>query len=162
MLTLFPLCIPLIQNTALNIVTAQNKHQFRSVMYFVIAVCNAIATYLIVPYLGVMGAAMCTCIAFMLGQGLTMNLYYYKVTGLDIPRFWKNILKMSVIPAIQMIVGLFLVMRFPLTNWFTFLVGVVIYTGVYAVLMFFFAMNDYEKSIVQKPIEKLLRKLRRA
>ena len=161
-LTLFPLCIPLIQNTALNIVTAQNKHQFRSVMYFVIAVCNAIATYLIVPYMGVMGAAMCTCIAFMLGQGLTMNLYYYKVTGLDIPRFWKNILKMSVIPAIQMIVGLLLVMRFPLTNWFTFLVGAVIYTGVYAGLMFFFAMNDYEKSIVQKPIEKLLRKLRGA
>lgn len=80
-LTMFPLCIPLIQNTGLSIVVAQNKHQFRAIVYFVIAVANVISTYLIVPYMGIIGAALCSCISYLLGQGLVMNIYYYKVTG---------------------------------------------------------------------------------
>ena len=92
-LTMFPLCIPLIQSTGKSIVIAQNKHKFRSIMYLIIAVLNAISTYLIVPYMGIIGAALCSCVSYLLGQGLVMNIYYYKVTGLDIPLFWKNILK---------------------------------------------------------------------
>lgn len=154
-LTLFPLCIPLIQNTALNIVTAQNKHQFRSVMYFCIAVANAISTYLIVPYMGVIGAALCSCISYLLGQGLTMNTYYYKVVGLDIPRFWRNILRMAIVPGIMMLLGLLLLKHIAMTNWIVFFAGVVVYTIIYCVCMYIFAMNDYEKNIVRVPLQKL-------
>lgn len=159
-LTLFPLCVPLIQNTALNIVTAQNKHQFRSVMYFCIAVANAISTYLIVPYMGVIGAALCTCISYLLGQGLIMNIYYYKVTELDIPRFWGNILRMAVVPGTMLIAGLFLVNRYPLNNWMVFFAGVAVYTLIYAIVMYCFVMNNYEKDIIRKPIDKLIRRFR--
>ena len=154
-LTLFPLCIPLIQNTALNIVTAQNKHQFRSVMYFCIAVANAVSTYLIVPYMGVIGAALCSCISYLLGQGLTMNTYYYKVVGLDIPRFWRNILRMAIVPGIMMLLGLLLLKHIAMTNWIVFFAGVVVYTIIYCVCMYIFAMNDYEKNIVRVPLQKL-------
>jgi O-antigen/teichoic acid export membrane protein len=154
-LTLFPLCIPLIQNTALNVVTAQNKHQFRSVMYFCIAVCNAVSTYLVVPYLGVIGAALCTCASYLLGQGLILNIYYYKVTGLDIPLFWKNILKMAIVPGTMLVMGLALTNCCPMDNWVVFFAGVVIYTLVYVAAMYLLAMNDYEKDIVRKPMRKI-------
>ena len=159
-LTLFPLCIPLIQNTALNIVTAQNKHQFRSVMFFIIAVANAISTYLIVPYMGVIGAALCTCVSYLLGQGLTMNLYYYKVTGLDIPLFWKNIAKMAIIPGGMMLAGLWIVQYFPADNWLVFFMGVSIYSVIYVILMYFLGMNDYEKDLIRKPAAKIIQRIR--
>lgn len=155
-LTLFPLCIPLIQNTALSILTAQNKHQFRSGMYFCIAVANAVSTYLIVPYMGIIGAALCTCVSYLLGQGLIMNIYYYKVTELDIPRFWSNILRMSIVPGGMLLCGLWLLERFSIDNWFVFFAGVAVYTLVYALLMYRFSMNDYEKDIIRKPLRKLL------
>ena len=160
-MTLFPLCIPLIQNTALNIVVAQNRHQFRSVMYFCIAVCNVISTYLLVPYMGVIGAALCSCVSYLLGQGLIMNIYYYKVTGLDIPLFWKNILKMAIIPALMLTAGLLLNRVMVIDGWITFLAGVVVYTVVYTLPMYSFAMNDYEKNIIRVPLKKILQVLRR-
>lgn len=157
-LTLFPLCVPLIQSTAKSIITAQNKHQFRSVMYFCIAIANAISTYVVVPYMGVIGAALCSCISYLLGQGLILNTYYYKVTGLNIPLFWKNILKMAVIPCGMTLLGLWLTAKYPVDNWLVFFTAVVVYSGIYAVLMYCFAMNDYERDILRKPLMKLIRR----
>lgn len=161
-LTMFPLCIPLIQNTGLSFVVAQNKHQFRSIVYLIIAILNVISTYLVVPSMGIIGAALCSCIAYLLGQGLIMNIYYYKVTGLDIPLFWKNILKMAIIPALMLVAGLITNRFIVINNWFIFFVGVVLYTAIYAVLMYRFAMNDYEKDIIRKPLQKVVRILKRA
>lgn len=154
-LTMFPLCIPLIQNIGISFITAQNKHQFRSIVYLIIAILNVVSTYLIVPYMGVIGAALCSCLSYLLGQGLIMNVYYWKVTGLDIPLFWKNILKMAIIPAAMLILGVALNRFLIIDSWGVFLVGVVLYTGGYALLMYRFAMNDYEKDIIRKPLRKL-------
>ncbi len=160
-LTLFPLCIPLIQNTGLSIVVAQNKHQFRSVVYLVIAVANVVSTYLVVPAMGIIGAALCSCVSYLLGQGLIMNIYYYKVTGLNIPLFWKNILKMAVVPGLMLAAGLLLKRIVPMDNWIVFFGGVVVYSCVYAMLMYLLAMNDYEKDIIRKPLGKIIARLRR-
>lgn len=160
-LTLFPLCIPLIQNTGKSIVVAQNKHAFRSTIYLVIAIVNVISTYLVVPTMGIIGAALCSCVSYLLGQGLIMNIYYYKVTGLDIPLFWKNILKMAIIPGLMLVAGLLLKQFVALDNWLTFFAGVILFTAVYMILMYLFAMNDYEKDIVRKPAQKIIRILRR-
>ena len=159
-LTMFPLCIPLIQNTGLSIVVAQNKHQFRAIVYLIIAIANVISTYLIVPYMGIIGAALCSCVSYLLGQGIIMNIYYYKVTGLDIPRFWGNILRMAIIPGLMLVAGLFVLERVTLNSWLTFFVGVVIYSGIYALLMYRFVMNDYEKDIIRKPVQKVLGRFR--
>lgn len=160
-LTMFPLGIPLIQNTGLSFVVAQNKHQFRSIVYLIIAIANVISTYLAVPTMGIIGAALCSCVSYLLGQGLVMNIYYYKVTGLNIPLFWKNILKMAVIPGLMLISGLLLNRVVSIDNWFIFLCGVILYTLVYVVLMFCFAMNEYERDLIRGPLKKVLRKLRR-
>lgn len=152
MLTMFPLCVPLIQNTGLSIVIAQNKHQFRAVVYLIIAVINVISTYLVVPYSGIIGAAFCSCVSYILGQGIIMNIYYYKVTGLDILLFWKNIGKMAIVPGVMMCVGLFIVKNVDITNWASFLIGVIVYACAYIVLMYNLILNNYEKDIVRKPI----------
>ncbi len=155
-LTMFPLAIPLIQNTGISIITAQNKHQFRSIIYLVIAILNVVTTYLIVPYMGIIGAAMCSCVSYLLGQGVIMNIYYYKAVGLDIPLFWRNILHMAVVPIFMIAMGVLMKCFISIDNWLTFFVGVIVFTIVYAVLMYCFAMNDYEKDIIRNPLKKII------
>lgn len=156
-LTMFPLCIPLIQNTGLSIVVAQNKHKFRSIVYLIIAIINAISTYLIVPYYGGIGAALCSCIAYLVGQGLIMNVYYYRVTGINIPFFWKNIGKMSLVPGIMLALGIAFSHRIVLNNWLSFFASVIAYSLIYCVNMYKFVLNRYEKDIVQKPLQAIIK-----
>ena len=153
---MFPLCIPLIQNTGLSIVVAQNKHKFRSIVYLIIAIINAISTYLIVPYYGGIGAALCSCIAYLVGQGLIMNVYYYRVTGINIPLFWKNIGKMSLVPGAMLAVGIAFSHRIALNNWLSFFASVIAYSLIYCVTMYKFVLNQYEKDIVQKPLQTII------
>ena len=154
-MTMFPLCIPLIQNMGLTIVIAQNKHQFRSIVYLIIAVANVIMTYISVPYFGIYGAAACSCIAYIIGQGIIMNIYYYKVTGLDIPLFWRNIFKMAIVPIIMTGACLFLNNFITINGWKIFLCGVVVFTLIYAILMYLFSFNQYERALFGGILKKV-------
>lgn len=154
-MTMFPLCIPLIQNMGLTIVIAQNKHQFRSIVYLIIAVANVIMTYISVPYFGIYGAAACSCIAYIIGQGIIMNIYYYKVTGLDIPLFWRNIFKMAIVPIIMTGACLFLNNFITINSWKIFLCGVVVFTLIYAILMYLFSFNQYERALFGGILKKV-------
>lgn len=158
-LTMFPLCVPLIQNTGLTIITAQNKHQFRSIVYLIIAIGNVVSTYLMVPHYGILGAAVCSCVAYILGQGVVMNMYYYRVTKLDIPLFWKNILRMAFVPAMMTIVGKIIMSIIVVENWCVFFDGVLIFSVTYAVFMYRMSFNEYEKNIFRKPLFKMMEKI---
>ena len=151
-LTMFPLCIPLIENTGLSIVIAQNKHKFRSIVYLIIAVLNVVSTYFVVPYLGGIGAALCSCIAYLVGQGVIMNIYYYRVTKINIPLFWKNIGRMSIVPGSMLLLGIIMNKKIILNRWSLFLISVVIYSLIYCIIMYKFVLNHYEKDIVRKPL----------
>lgn len=163
LLTLIPLCVPLIQNTGLSILMAQNKHRFRSITYLIIAIVNVISTYLLVPFWGAIGAAVCSAISYIVGQGIIMNIYYYKKTGLDIPKFWGNIGRMSITPLI-MVSLVFLSKNFiDYHNWITFFVGVALYTCCFLFLFYVLAFNQEEKSIIKKlfsPFKTLIKRIR--
>lgn len=154
-LTMFPLCIPLIQNTGLSIVVAQNKHRFRSMVYLIIAIFNVISTYIIVPYVGIVGAALCTCIAYLIGPVIIMNIYYYKVTGLNVPLFWRNILKMSFVPGIMLFVGVILLRYITIKSWPIFFAVVIIYSVLYIIMMYVFSLNDSERDIIRIPFRRV-------
>ena len=159
-LTLFPLCIPLIQNTGVSIVVAQNKHQFRSIVYLIIAIINVISTYFVVPYLGEVGAALCSGVSYIVGQGIIMNAYYYKITGIDIPLFWKNIFQMSKIPAAMFLTGMIINCYINFKSWITFFVAIVVYTICYLVLMYRFGLNECERNVLIGSISKIKLKMR--
>ena len=88
-----------------------------------------------------------------------MNLYYYKVTGINIPLFWKNIVRNSIVPVCMTIITLYISTIVNFNNPLVFLFGVCIYTFIYCILSYIFNMNDYEKDIVRVPLMKIYRKL---
>lgn len=156
---MIPVTIPLIQNTGLNILYALNKHKFRSIVYACIAVLNVGLTFWWVEDYGIIGAAMATCIAYVLGNILIINWYYYKHIGLDIPLFWRNILKMSPVMLIMGTAWWLVLDQIQINNWQVFFALAAVYTIMYLPLAYRFMMNQYERDVVMVPVQKILRKL---
>ena len=158
LLTMIPLAIPLIQNIAYNTILAQKKHRFRAITYLIIALINVISTYLVIPYYGIIGAAVCSGVSFVIGNGIIMNIYYYKVTKLNIPAFWKNIGKMSIVPVIMVIAGYWIVNCYiSVTGIIRFLTEVIIYIVIFCGLSWRITMNLYEKNLFIDLVKKVLR-----
>ncbi len=158
LLTMIPLAIPLIQSIAYSTVVAQNKHRFRAIAYAIIAVINVVSTYFVTPKFGIIGAAACTAIAFLAGNGIIMNFYYSRVIGLDIFRFWKNIGRISVAPLAMIAAGYLLVnCVFEITSVLVFLAGVCVYSIIFWLLNWFISMNAYEKDLLGGMVRKVTR-----
>ena len=90
-----------------------------------------------------------------------MNIYYYKKIHIDIPKFWKEISKMSIPIVITFIIGLGLNRFIVAENYIILLLKIVIYTLIYAVFVWRFAMNNYEKELFTKPLKQLKNKIKR-
>lgn len=157
LITMIPIAVPLIQNIAYNIILAQNKHSFRSIMYLVIAVINMISTYLVIPRYGIIGAAFCTCFAYLIGNGLILNIYYWKNIHLEIPLFWKNIINNSIVPILMLLVGSYFInhilMPDSLVKLCTYIIA---YTCIYFILSWFISMNEYEKKLFKSIFVKFI------
>jgi O-antigen/teichoic acid export membrane protein len=147
LLIMIPSTIPLIQNIALNIIQAKNKHGFRSVVYAVIALLNIVATYFLAKIWGVLGAAAATCCAYVIGQIIIMNIYYNRKIGLNMVLFWKEIFKLCLPIIVCFSIGILITYSIDTFKLLNLLVSVLIYMCVYIILFFLFGMNKYEKEL---------------
>lgn len=158
LILMVPAIVPLIQNVGINILQAKNMHKFRTVVYFFIAIANLFISIPLARKFGSVGSAIGTSIACLLGQWIIMNIYYYKKANIDIPRFWKNIFKMSIPILIVFIPACIFNYMNPSTNIIIIGIKIIIYSILYSVLLWAFGLNDYEKSLIKKPINKILKR----
>lgn len=104
---------------------------------------------------GPIGSAIGTTISLFIVNILMMNIYYYKVIKIDIPKFWDNIIKMTVPNIIPILIILMLEHFIYLKGFLNVIVFGGIYTIIYAIICYFITMNDYEKEIVYKIMKKI-------
>lgn len=156
---MLPLTIPLIQNLGLSILQAKNMHKFRSNLYIVIALINLIISIPLAKILGGFGCALASGICFFIGNGVIMNIYYYKKINIDIPEFWKNIIKMSIPIIVSLVLGMISTSFIGGSGFISLIVKGLVFTVIYATLMIGFAMNDYEKNLVISPLKNIFRKV---
>lgn len=156
---MIPITVPLIQNIGLSILQAKNLYKYRTIIFFGIAILNVcISIPLAKKYQGI-GAAIGTAFSLILGQGIILNVYYHKKVGLNMIKFWKNILFMTIPVAITFFIGVIL-NRVIINNSFVCLsFKIFIYTIIYSIFMWLIAMNKYEKEMIIKPIKTILNKM---
>lgn len=157
---MIPVTVPLIQNAGLSILQAKNKHKFRTIIFCLIAILNIGISIPFAKMYGGIGTSLGTALSLVIGQIIIMNIYYYKKIHIDIPRFWKVILKMTIPVAIAFIIGLGLNKILIANNYFMFLIKIFIYTCVYAVLVYKLSMNTYEKEVFIQPLKKILSRIK--
>jgi O-antigen/teichoic acid export membrane protein len=132
--------------------------QFRSWVYLGIAVLNVLLSIPLAKVYRGVGAALGTAISLVVGNGVVMNWYYFRI-GLDIKYFWNQIIKFIPSLAMPVLSGILINIYIDLYKPIMFLISGAIYVIVYCISMWFFGMNQYEKNLVVKPIVKLLRKI---
>lgn len=150
--------IPLIENIGIGILQVKNKHKFRTIVIVFIAVFNVLISIYMAKLWGGIGAALGTLIALVLGQGIILNIYYHKVIGLNILRFFKEILKMS-FPILIIAIPSYYLFNYMVPRNFIYLVlGILIYILIYLLTIWCFSINRYEKDQVKNILSKFKKK----
>lgn len=161
LLLILPVTIPLIQNLGIEIQRAINKHRVRAIIYMVMAIENISISIPLAKNWGPIGAAMGTTFSLLFANGLIMNVYYHKAIGLDMPAFWKSIFSLCKGIVIPALFGFFIRKYVIFESIVAFLLWIMVYATVYVVSMWLFGMNDYERNLIRKPVEKIVRKMSR-
>ncbi len=140
--------VPLIQNIGVTIQRAQNKHRYRTLFYGVMTILNVVLTIWLCKKIGAIGAAIGTAVSTVLLDVIVMNFFYHRYLYIDIPTFWKTILRMSfgLIPPI--LFGLAVNRVIYCNTLLKFSISVIFYTTVYCVSMWFISTNREEKELI--------------
>ena len=156
-----PLTVPLIQNLGILILQARNQMKFRSMLYIVIALCSLGLSIYLAQIYGGYGCAFATGMALLIGQGLIMNIYYQKKQRINIKVFWWEILKMSIVPAVFIVVGLYALNHFEPSNItvLDFAKYLILYTVLYIPLFLIFSINKEEKDLLLYPVLLIIRRV---
>ena len=154
-----PLTVPLIQNLGITILQARNQMRFRSTLYVIIAFLSLGISIPLAKSYGGIGCALGTSFALFLGQIIIMNIYYWKRVHLDIPTFWKEILKMSIVPIAFGAIWWYMYQFIKLDNWANFILNVLFFILLYVPLIWFTSINAYERNLFAYPIKVLTQKI---
>ena len=163
LMLIIPVTIPLIQNLGIEIQRAQNRHQFRSFTYAVMASVNLLLSIYLAQKYGATGAAFGTTISLLLANGLVMNIYYQKKCAINVILFWKNIGRISVGLLIPIVCGCLLRRFFDFNLLLHLALGIFVYAVIYALSMWFLGMNAEERNMFSAVLKKIsgVRKVRR-
>lgn len=147
------------QEIASQAVLAQNKVKKQALIYLFSAVFNVIACCVLAKPLGALGICIAVCITYFL-RGIWMNVVYYKDLNINIFKFFKESFgRMAISLAISLTIGVILNVCITGHGWIYLVLKVAIFFIVY-IISLSFIMNDYEKSLIIKPIYQLLNKKR--
>lgn len=156
LIIIIPFTIDLIQNIGLSIMQAQNRYDFRAKVYFCMGVFNlCLAVPLAIRYGGI-GCAFATGLSMLIGNGLIMNWYYFKVTKLDIIRFWKEIIHISIYIIALTVIGYWIYNLLVLESIRVFISSIIVYTIIYGFVVYRFCMNIEEKRKISNVFNKVL------
>ena len=156
LIVMVPFTIDLIQNLGLTIMQVANVYLYRGYMYLAIALVNVVVTIILLKLMGIVGAAVSTAIAMVIGNGFCMNWYYSEKLGLNIKKFWLEIAKLSVL----VIVGtgalllLYNLIKSLLSGLVVVLVSALIYFFIYFFLVLMFGLNESEKTSISAFIKR--------
>lgn len=157
LLLICPVTIPLCQNIGIEIQRAKNKHQFRSIVYLIMAIVNVFISIILCYFIGNIGTAIGTAISLLLANGLIMNIYYHKKMGINIIKFWKSIF--SILPSliIPLIIGICIMNFVNYNSLFDFGGWIILYVIVYCIFILLIGTNKEEKSYIFGFFKKTLK-----
>ena len=158
LMLMVPVTLPLIQNLGIEIQRAKNMHQFRSKVYFFMALGNVLVSIPLGMRYGGLGCAMGTAISLIIGNGFVMNWYYQTHIGLDMKYVFRSIL--SMVPAMvpPALLGLLAVRLHAFSGYSGVLAFAVPYAAVYALCVYRWAMNEEERRLVRSLLRRVMRR----
>lgn len=151
---ILPAIVPLIQNVGIEMQRALNKHQFRSIIYLIMAIGNVLISIPLALRFGVIGVTVGTMISVVLGNGLCMNVFYHKALKMNMLVFWKEILKTWKGFLLPILLGVLIMKFVSFERIDVFLICVAVYALIYCVSIFLLSCNNEEKHLIFDMLNK--------
>lgn len=148
------------QQIALTSVVVLNLVKYSSLINIITGVFNLIVAYFIAPKYGIIGV--CASIALVFGiRLLCHNILYYKVMCIDVITFFKKC-HLQMLPGFGLIVLLsYGLLQFmptctsDMAGWLLFIGKSLIVSVIYAVVMWHFIWDEYEKGLLKSLIGRI-------
>ena len=150
-----------VQTVGIEIQRAKNMHKFRSLTYLGVALGNMLISIPLCMKWEGLGAAIGTAVATFVGNVVLMNWYYHRRIGLNIPAFWRHIFHLMpsmVLPAAAAV--LLAIFTHPTTYWGLIPPGCA-FVAIYALSLWLFGLNRYERGLITGPLRRLTRRRKR-
>lgn len=159
LIILVPLIVSLIQTMGGVILQATNRQRFKTIMNAFVAIINVILSVILVQRWGPIGCAIGTAAAFIIGNIIIMNIYYWKKIKINIPKFWLNIVGMSGPLGLSIAFGLTLNKMVMANGWGFLIIKMLLFSTAYLIVMWITSMNKYEKDLLLIPIKRISHRL---
>lgn len=144
--------IPICQVLGTSILQAKNKHKVRSIIYSLVAIINIVISVPLSKLYGGIGCAIGTVIGLFINM-IFINIYYFKV-NLDMKKYWRIISKLSIPIIILGISTIYIVNKIGIKTIVDMIIFVAIFLPIYAIVMWIFALNKYEQSLIISCFDK--------
>jgi len=147
-----PLTIPLCQSLGMSILQARNQMKFRSLVFVAIALTSLGFQIPLAKMYGGIGIGIAIAGSLLIGQIIIMNIYYYKVQKIDIPKFWLEIGKMTFVPFIIGVIGYCLLLIIEPNTILSLVLTILVFILIYIPSFWITSMNQYEKDLIGKSL----------
>ncbi len=146
-----------VQRIGLEVQKALNLHMYTDFVFIGASLINLIVSIPLVKMFGVIGAALGTMIASIIGKGIVNNIIFKFVSKLDICRFWKSIIRCLPGFLIPFGVGAFIFNKITVISWGDLCIWIPIYSIVYCISIFAFGMDKFERDLIVRPLKVSLK-----
>ena len=142
-----------IANTTLIV---ENRVKLQAYVFIVMGVINVICSLILSKFYGALGASIAIFIAYMIRTTL-MVVIYNNILKLDMRKFFKEtFLCLAPYLIVTLVIGVAVETFNPLSHGvIRFIINGVVLTGGFAMLMFSFGFNQYEKGLFLEIIKKI-------
>jgi O-antigen/teichoic acid export membrane protein len=155
LLLILPSIITLTQEIGNTMLFVVNELKFRAFLFVGASVISVIISVILTPSLGALGAAIGIFIALVLCHVIGINIVYYKILKLNIPRFFREChLKMIAPISLSLLAGFAINAYIPAHNLLTFIPKAIFLGIIYIILMWFLGLNIYEKEMIRGLVRK--------
>lgn len=148
LLLIAPSLILTTQSIASDAIYAENKVKYTSSMIFTTSILGLLGSFIVAPYFGAVGCAVCSCIG-LLSYIFLVNILYKRKLGLDILFFFRNChLDILLRMMISVMSGFLLSYFIPIDNWISLILVAIFYVFIFAVNSYFISLNIDEKKLI--------------
>ena len=148
--------LELSQNTITAILKAKNILHGKTIILAISTAFNAALTFVLVPKIGAIGAAIGTAFSMVFGYGVALNIYYQKAAKINLKLYYKKTYRgILIAAAISTVLGYFIAKFIDCNGYLDFILEAGIYVVIYGAFMLLIGLNKQEKA---KILGKLNRK----
>ena len=146
LLLIFPSLIDVPQQIAKTSLLAKDRVKEQAVIYICMAAANIVLSLILIPTLGIIGAAISICAAYLL-RTAAFNFLYKQVLEINLKQYFINAYgRWSIIAVFTAIAGIIIAELVPVSGWIGLILEIVLVAAVYAALFLLIGLKKEERS----------------